>query len=45
MERGQDIHWDFEKEKIQFVDENGDLFMPVYAYDPPSCPDPAIPVM
>ena len=33
--RSQDgIHWDFEKEKIQFVDENGDLFMPVYAYDP-----------
>ena len=28
------IHWEFEPEKIRFVDENGDPFMPVYAYDP-----------
>lgn len=28
------IHWDFEKDKIPFTDENGELFMPVYAYDP-----------
>ena len=28
------ICWEFEHEKIQFVDENGELFMPVYAYDP-----------
>jgi len=28
------IDWDFEKEKIQFVDEEGNEFMPRYAYDP-----------
>ncbi len=28
------ISWEFEREKIQFVDENGEPFMPVYAYDP-----------
>ncbi len=28
------IHWDFEENKIPFVDENGESFMPVYAYDP-----------
>lgn len=28
------VHWDFDPEKIQFVDENGKPFMPVYAYDP-----------
>lgn len=28
------IHWEFEKEKIQFVDEAGNPFMPLYAYDP-----------
>lgn len=28
------IHWDFEEEKIRFVDEDGEPFMPVYAYDP-----------
>ena len=28
------IHWNFEEEKIQFKDENGKEFMPVYAYDP-----------
>jgi len=28
------IHWEFEKEKINFVDENGKTFMPLYAYDP-----------
>lgn len=28
------IHWNFEKEKINFVDENGKSFMPKYAYDP-----------
>lgn len=28
------IHWNFEKEKILFVDENEEPFMPVYAYDP-----------
>ena len=28
------IHWEFDKEKIPFVDENGEPFMPVYAYDP-----------
>jgi len=33
--RSQDaIHWDFEPEKIQFVDEEGRPAMPVYAYDP-----------
>ena len=28
------IHWEFDKEKIPFKDENGKEFMPVYAYDP-----------
>ena len=28
------IHWNFEENKINFVDENGESFMPVYAYDP-----------
>jgi beta-1,4-mannooligosaccharide/beta-1,4-mannosyl-N-acetylglucosamine phosphorylase len=28
------IHWDFEKNKIPFVDEEGKPFMPIYAYDP-----------
>ncbi|MFR3226466.1 MAG: glycosylase [Blautia massiliensis (ex Durand et al. 2017)] len=28
------IHWDFEPEKIPFVDENGAPFLPPYAYDP-----------
>ena len=28
------IHWDFEKDKIPFVDEAGQPFMPIYAYDP-----------
>lgn len=28
------IHWEFEKDKIQFVDEDGNPFMPRYAYDP-----------
>ena len=28
------IHWDFEPEKIPFVDEAGKPFMPIYAYDP-----------
>ena len=28
------IHWEFDEEKIQFVDEEGNPFMPVYAYDP-----------
>ena len=28
------IHWDFEKDKIPFVDEEGKPFMPIYAYDP-----------
>lgn len=28
------IHWEFEPDKIQFVDENGEPFQPVYAYDP-----------
>lgn len=28
------IHWEFEREKIQFVSEHGEPFMPVYAYDP-----------
>ncbi len=28
------IHWDIEPEKIPFVDEEGEPFMPVYAYDP-----------
>ena len=28
------IHWKFETEKITFTDEQGNPFMPVYAYDP-----------
>ncbi len=28
------IHWDFEPNKIPFVDEAGNPFMPIYAYDP-----------
>lgn len=28
------IHWNFEPEKIRFVDENGNDFAPRYAYDP-----------
>ncbi|AVM41763.1 glycoside hydrolase family 130 protein [Fastidiosipila sanguinis] len=28
------INWKFEEEKIQFVNENGEPFMPRYAYDP-----------
>ena len=28
------VHWEFDSEKIQFVDEEGKPFMPVYAYDP-----------
>ncbi|MBO6157950.1 MAG: glycoside hydrolase family 130 protein [Firmicutes bacterium] len=33
--RSQDgIHWDFDKERIPFKDENGNDFMPRYAYDP-----------
>lgn len=28
------IHWEFEEEKIHFVDEKGEEFMPLYAYDP-----------
>lgn len=28
------IHWRFDEEKIQFTDEDGNPFMPVYAYDP-----------
>lgn len=28
------IHWNFDEEKIKFLDENGDEFMPRYAYDP-----------
>ena len=28
------IHWEFEKERIHFVDEQGNAFDPVYAYDP-----------
>ena len=28
------IHWNFDENKIQFVDEDGKEFMPVYAYDP-----------
>ena len=35
MGRSKDaIHWDFEEDKIPFVDEEGEPFMPVYAYDP-----------
>lgn len=28
------IHWSFEEDRINFVDENGKTFMPLYAYDP-----------
>ena len=28
------VHWDFGEDKIEFVDEEGQPFMPVYAYDP-----------
>ncbi len=28
------LHWTFDKEKIPFEDENGNPFMPRYAYDP-----------
>lgn len=28
------IHWDFDKNKISFIDEDGNEFMPKYAYDP-----------
>ena len=28
------IHWQFDPEKIPFVDEKGEPFMPPYAYDP-----------
>ena len=28
------VHWEFEPEKIPFTDENGEPFMPIYAYDP-----------
>ena len=28
------VHWEFEPERIQFTDKNGELFMPKYAYDP-----------
>ncbi|MDD7741019.1 MAG: glycoside hydrolase family 130 protein [Fusicatenibacter sp.] len=28
------IHWEFDKNKIRFVDEDGREFMPKYAYDP-----------
>lgn len=28
------LHWDFEPDMIHFVDEDGKLFMPQYAYDP-----------
>ena len=35
MGRSKDaIHWDFDENKIPFVDENGNPFMPKYAYDP-----------
>lgn len=33
--RSQDgIHWSFDENKIPFEDEDGNPFMPVYAYDP-----------
>ena len=33
--RSQDgIHWNFDPEKIPFVDAQGKPFMPIYAYDP-----------
>lgn len=28
------LHWTFDPEKVPFVDEEGNPFMPVYAYDP-----------
>ncbi|MBE5889444.1 MAG: glycosylase [Lachnospiraceae bacterium] len=28
------IHWDIDEDMIKFVDENGEIFMPQYAYDP-----------
>ncbi len=28
------IHWEYEPDKIKFVDEKGEDFAPVYAYDP-----------
>ena len=28
------IHWEFDSNKIPFVDEDGKPFMPIYAYDP-----------
>ncbi|MCD7889611.1 MAG: glycoside hydrolase family 130 protein [Oscillospiraceae bacterium] len=28
------IHWEFEKDRINFVDEEGKPFMPAYMYDP-----------
>ena len=28
------IHWDFEEQRIRFQDEDGNEFMPQYAYDP-----------
>lgn len=28
------IHWEFNSDKISFTDENGNPFMPLYAYDP-----------
>ena len=28
------IHWDFDPKRIEFVDEAGNPFQPVYAYDP-----------
>ena len=31
---GDAVHWEFEPEKIAFVDEEGRPFMPRYAYDP-----------
>jgi Predicted glycosylase len=31
---GDAVHWEFESEKIAFVDEEGRPFMPRYAYDP-----------
>ena len=31
---GDGIHWDIESEKIAFVNESGEPFMPRYAYDP-----------
>ncbi len=28
------IHWEFDKEKVPFVNEAGEPYMPLYAYDP-----------